>query len=196
MNASQPNPALALAIFGGSFDPPHVAHLLIASYVLALGEVSRVLVVPTFEHAFGKPLSPFEARLELCRRCFEGLPGVEVSGIEAELSRPSYTVRLLERLFAENPERPLRLIIGSDVLDETGAWHDFARVEALAPPLVLTRVGYERPGLGPAVLPAVSSTRVRELLARRTEPEAARELAWLVPRRVLEHIAAASLYAT
>jgi len=184
-----------LAILGGSFDPPHVAHLLVASYVLALGDVQRVLVVPTFEHPFGKPLSPFEERLELCRRCFEGQPGVEVSGIEAELPRPSYTVRLLERLQADNPERPLRLIIGSDVLAETGAWHDFPRVEALAPPLVLARVGHERPGLGPAVLPDVSSTRVRELLARRTEPEAARELAWLVPRRVLEHIAAANLYA-
>ncbi|HEX5098390.1 MAG TPA: nicotinate-nicotinamide nucleotide adenylyltransferase [Polyangiaceae bacterium] len=172
----------ALAIFGGSFDPPHVAHLLVANYVLALGEVGRVLVVPTFEHPFGKPLSPFEERLELCRRCFDGQPGVEVSDIEAELSRPSYTVRLLERLIAEQPERPLRLIIGSDVLAETGAWHDFPRVETLAPPLVLTRAGHERPGLGPAVLPDVSSTRVREL-------------AWLVPRRVLEHIAAANLYA-
>ena len=186
--------APALAVLGGSFDPPHVAHLLIASYVLALGEVSRVLVVPAFEHAFGKPLSPFEERLELCRRCFQELPGVEVSALEAELPRPSYTVRLLERLLRDEPNRPLRLIIGSDVLDETGAWHDFPRVQALAPPLVLTRVGYERPELGPAVLPDVSSTRVRALLARRSEPDAARELSWLVPRRVLEHIAAASLY--
>jgi hypothetical protein len=67
-------------------------------------------------------------------------------------------------------------------------------VEALAPPFVLARVGHARSGLGPAVLPDVSSTRVRELLARRAEPEALRELEWLVPRRVLEHIAAANLY--
>jgi nicotinate-nucleotide adenylyltransferase len=189
------SPQRPLAILGGSFDPPHVAHLLMATYVLALGEVGRVLVVPAFEHAFGKPLSPFEERLELCRRCFGELPGVEVSALEAELPRPSYTVRLLERLLADEPTRPLRLVIGSDVLDETAAWHDFARVQALAPPLVLTRVGYERPELGPAVLPDVSSTRVRTLLARRHEPDAARELSWLVPRRVLEHIAAANLYA-
>jgi len=183
-----------LAVFGGSFDPPHVAHLLTASYVLSLGEVDGVLVVPTLEHAFGKRLSSFEDRLELCRRCFSDLPRVEVSGLEAELPRPSYTVRLLERLAADEPGRSLRLIIGSDVLAETPAWHEFERVRALAPPLVLTRVGYERPDLGPALLPDVSSTQVRELLAHRDEPEAARELTWLVPRRVLEHIAAANLY--
>jgi len=80
------------------------------------------------------------------------------------------------------------------VLAETASWHDFPRVEALAPPLVLTRVGHERPGLGPAVLPNVSSTRIRELLARRDDPDAQAELSGLVPRRVLEHIAAANLY--
>jgi nicotinate-nucleotide adenylyltransferase len=184
----------SLAIFGGSFDPPHVAHLLAVSYVLATGDVERVLVAPTFEHAFGKRLAPFEERLELCRRCFRDLARVEVSALEAEMPRPSYTVRLLERLRADHPGRPLRLVIGSDVLADTAAWFEYERVIALAPPLVLTRVGHERPGLGPAVLPDVSSTRIRELLARRLQPDAARELAGLVPRRVLEHIAAAGLY--
>jgi nicotinate-nucleotide adenylyltransferase len=183
-----------LAIFGGSFDPPHVAHLLAASAVLATTDVERVLVAPAFEHAFGKRLAPFAERLELCRRCFEDLARVEVSALEAELPRPNYTVRLLERLRADHPGRPLRLVIGSDVLAETSAWFEYERVIALAPPLVLTRAGHERPGLGPPLLPEVSSTHVRELLARRDEPDAARELDWLVPRRVLEHIAAAGLY--
>jgi len=183
-----------LAIFGGSFDPPHVAHLLAAAYVLATGDVEEVRVVPTFEHAFGKRLAPFEERLELCRRCFADLARVTVSPLEAELPKPNYTVRLLERLRADEPGRPLRLVIGSDVLAETSAWFEYERVLALAPPLVLARVGHERAGLGPALLPDVSSTRVRELLARRQEPEAALELAGLVPRRVLEHIAAAGLY--
>lgn len=183
-----------LAIFGGSFDPPHVAHLLAASYVLATSDVTEVLVAPTFEHAFGKRLAPFEERLELCRRCFADDPRVTVSSLEAELPRPNYTVRLLERVRADHPGRPLRLVIGSDLLAETHAWFEFERVLALAPLLVLARVGHDQPGLGPAVLPDVSSTHVRELLARRETAEAAHELAGLVPRRVLEHIAAAGLY--
>ena len=183
-----------LAIFGGSFDPPHVAHLLAASYVLATTDAAEVLVAPTFEHAFGKQLAPFEERLELCRRCFADQARVTVSSLEAELPRPNYTVRLLERVHADHPGRPLRLVIGSDLLAETQAWFEFERVVALAPLLVLARVGHERPGLGPAVLPDVSSTHVRELLARRPDPVARAELAGLVPRRVLEHIAAAGLY--
>jgi nicotinate-nucleotide adenylyltransferase len=185
---------MTTAVFGGSFDPPHVAHLLVASFVLAVGEFDRVLVVPAFEHPLDKALSPFAERLELCRLCFAELPRVEVSGVEAELPRPSYTWRLLERLLADRPGEPLRLIIGSDVLPETPRWHDFERVKALAQPFVITRPGFEQPGLGPALMPDVSSTRVRELLARRGEADADRELAWLVPRRVRERIAELGLY--
>ena len=185
---------MKVAVYGGSFDPPHVAHRLVADYVLAVGGFERLLVLPVHEHAFGKKLAPFEERLELCRRCFEGLPGVEVSALEAELPPPNYTERTLERLLEQNPAFELRLVIGSDVLGETSGWHDFARVSLLAPPFVLTRKGYERPELGPAVLPDVSSTHVRDLLRRREEPDALRELAWLLPERVLEYVRERGLY--
>jgi nicotinate-nucleotide adenylyltransferase len=185
---------MKVAVYGGSFDPPHVAHRLTAAYVLAVGGFERLLVLPVHEHAFGKKLAPFADRLELCRRCFEGLAAVEVSGLEAELPPPNYTERTLERLLELHPEYELRLVLGSDVLDETESWHDFARVAELAPPFAVTRVGYERPGLGPAVLPDVSSTRVRELLSRREDPEADLELRWLVPRRVLDYLDERGLY--
>jgi nicotinate-nucleotide adenylyltransferase len=185
---------MTIAVFGGSFDPPHVAHLLVVSYVLAVGEFERVLVVPVFEHALDKQLAPFADRLDLCLHAFAELPHVEVSEIEADLPRPSYTVRLLERLRADRPDESLRLIIGSDVLPETPRWHDFESVKALAPPFVITRAGFEGEGLGPALMPDVSSTRVRELLARRGDPAVDRELAWLVPRRVRERISERGLY--
>lgn len=185
---------MTTAVFGGSFDPPHVAHLLAAAYVLGVGGFERLVIAPVYAHAFAKPLSDFEERVELCRACFAELPRVEVSSLEAELPRPNYTVRLLERLRSERPDEPLRLVVGSDVLPETARWHDFARVSELAPPFVLTRRGFERPGLGPALLPEVSSTHVRELLARRGDPDAERELAWLVPERVRARIFERGLY--
>jgi nicotinate-nucleotide adenylyltransferase len=185
---------MTTAVFGGSFDPPHIAHLLTVSFVLAVGEFERVLVVPAFEHPLDKRLTPFADRLELCRQAFADLPRVEVSGIEAELPRPSYTIRLLERLHADRPDEPLRLVIGSDVLHETPRWHDFEGVKALAPPFVITRAGFEGEGLGPALMPDVSSTLVRGLLARRGDPVVESELTWLVPRRVLERIALRGLY--
>jgi len=183
-----------VAFYGGSFDPPHVGHLLSAAYALATGGFDQVLVMPVFEHAFGKDLAPFDARLELCRACFEGLSGVHVSSLEAELERPNYTERTLARLAADHPDWRMRVLVGSDVLADTGAWHDFAAVERLAPPYVLTRRGFERPGAGPALLPEVSSTEVRELLRRRHERDAAERLRFLVPARVLERVTALGLY--
>jgi nicotinate-nucleotide adenylyltransferase len=185
---------MTTAVFGGSFDPPHVAHLLAVAYALGVGGFERVVVAPVYEHAFEKPLTDFEDRVELCRACFAELPRVEVTRLEAELPRPNYTVRLLERLRADRPAEPLRLVIGSDVLPETARWHDFERVSELAPPFVLTRRGFERPELGPALLPEVSSTRVRELLGRPGDAEAERELAWLVPKRVRDRIVERGLY--
>jgi len=184
----------SIAVFGGSFDPPHVAHVLTAHYVLAVGGFDRVIVVPVCDHAFGKRMAPFEDRLALARACFEHDARVEVSAIEAELPRPNYTERTLERLRELMPDAAFQLVMGSDVLPETAHWHDFPRVCELAPPFVLTRAGHERPELPPAVLPEVSSTEVRELLARRGEAEADRRLAALVPRRVLELIDARGLY--
>lgn len=185
---------MRVAFYGGSFDPPHVGHLLSAAYALSMG-FEKVLVVPVYEHAFGKRMAPFAARVELCRACFRGLAGVEVSELEATLAPPSYTVRTLERLTAEHPDWKLRVLVGSDVLAETHAWHDFPRVEALAPLFVLPRLGHEVEGLGPAVLPEVSSTEVRSLLAaRRGSPEAARRLGQLVPAAVLEAVERLGLY--
>jgi nicotinate-nucleotide adenylyltransferase len=184
----------SIAVFGGSFDPPHVGHLLAVEYVLAIAAFERAIVVPVCDHAFGKRMAPFEDRLTLARACFGHDTRVEVSAIEAELPRPNYTERTLERLHALVPGASFGLVLGSDVLPETAHWHDFPRVRELAPPFVLTRAGYEEPELPPPVLPEVSSTHVRELLGRRAEAEAGRRLAALVPRRVLEAIEARGLY--
>jgi nicotinate-nucleotide adenylyltransferase len=179
--------------FGGSFDPPHVAHVLAVTYALSVADFARVLVVPVFEHAFGKRLCPFEQRLRLCELAFAPLQRVEVSAVEAELARPSYTLHTLQHLARTQPEWRLRLLIGSDVLSDTSRWYGFDEVAALAPPLVLTRAGFSQVG-ATALLPDVSSTRVRELLEQRGQRSADDELARLVPRAVLDHIDAHGLY--
>src|SRR5688572_7559026 len=184
-----------VAIYGGSFDPPHVAHLFTASYVLATGGFERVLVVPVYEHAFNKALAPFEHRVAMCRLCFAGLSGVEVSDIEAALPRPSYTERTLERIAREHPDWRLRFVMGSDALADTSKWHDYEGVARLAPPFVVTRRGHELPGAGPALLPEVSSTGIRTLVSSRfTHSESERELSALVPEKVLSYIDEHALY--
>jgi len=182
-----------LAIFGGSFDPPHVGHVLAAQYVLSTEMVERVLVVPVFSHAFDKDMAAYDDRLELARAAFGQLPGVEVSDVERQLPTPSYTVRTLEELTARHPGDQLRLLVGADVLGDVERWVRFDEVCRLAPLLVLGRVGFGAENY-PAVLPDVSSTRVRRWLQERPAPVALAELGRAVPAAVLRQIEARRLY--
>lgn len=153
-----------LAIFGGSFDPPHLAHTLVATYVLAAHACDRVLVVPTAEHAFGKRLTGFAHRVKMCELAMAPLRAVEISTIEVTLPAPNRTLHTLEALALAYPGAQLRLVIGADLLKETPSWHNFARVEQLAPPIVVERQGYERSGVNAPALPGISSTEVRRRL--------------------------------
>lgn len=180
-----------LAVFGGSFNPPHVAHALACVLAKKTGGVDGVLVVPTFRHAFSKELAPFEARLAMCRLAMGDLPGVEVSRAEEELGGESRTLRLLEHLATTHPGVPLRLLVGADILLETHKWHRWDEVARIAPPLVLGRVGITHPEAPAPVLPDVSSTRVRALLR---DGDDDRTLAALVPRDVIAYAREHALY--
>jgi nicotinate-nucleotide adenylyltransferase len=184
----------SVAIYGGSFDPPHVSHVLAAVYALKVGGFDRVLVVPVFEHAFHKQLTTFAHRTRMCELAFAGIEGVEVSPIERDLATPSLTLRTLEQLATVHPEWSMRLLVGSDVLGDTAKWHAFERVAQLAPPYVVARPGYEHPDSRAALLPDVSSTRIRDALAAPNEPDHAALLATSVPRAVLTYIVEHGLY--
>ena len=179
----------ALGVFGGSFDPPHAGHVLLAAYALACAPIAGILVVPTFQHAFGKRSASFDDRVRMCERAFGGLAGVTVTRIEERLGGASYTVRTLEALGSERPGVPLRLLIGADVLPETPRWRQWERVAALAPPYVVGRGGSDSPEDAP-VLPTISSTEVRERYRIGGSVER-----W-VPRAVDAYVRAHGLYGT
>jgi nicotinate-nucleotide adenylyltransferase len=181
-----------VAVFGGSYNPPHVGHVLACALLAAVEEVDRILVVPTFRHPFAKALAPFEDRLRMCELAMGELARVTVSRVEEEIGGESRTLRTLEHLHAAHPDWRLRLVIGADILTEAPRWFGFESIVKLAPPIVLARAGVEAPGQGPPLLPRVSSTQVREALGR-GDFETARHF---VPRAVLAHIRARGLYAT
>jgi nicotinate-nucleotide adenylyltransferase len=184
---------MQVAFYGGSFNPPHVAHLLTAAYLLGVAGFERVLAVPVFSHAFDKRLVSFEHRVRMSELALAWLPGVEVSRLEERLATPSLTLRTLRQVKAQHPDWQLRLVIGADVLFESHKWHAFDEVKQLAVPLVLGRLGFAHPDAPPPVLPDVSSTRIRELLAD-DGPEARRELDVYVPGAVLAYARAHGLY--
>jgi len=184
---------VAIAVYGGSFDPPHIAHVLATQYVLSIGEVSEVWVLPVYEHAFQKALTPFELRVEMCCAAFQNDARVHVSELERQLPRPNFTLNTLEAIRSQRPGEELRLIVGADVIADSKNWHRFEEVEALAPPLVLGRAGVSSATAPPAVLPEVSSTEIRQWFAS-GEKVAQEHLRRLVPETVRRIAERESLY--
>ncbi len=178
------------ALFGGSFNPPHLAHVLALSVVLARFEVERILVIPTFQHPFAKSLVPYEDRVKMCELGMGWLPKVEISRVEEELGGESRTLRTIEHLKAKHPERALRLVCGADIIVESAKWYGFDKIKELAPPIVLGRVGVTFEGAPAPILPDLSSTEVRALVA---DGKIA-ELEPLLPKKVLDYIVARGLY--
>jgi nicotinate-nucleotide adenylyltransferase len=179
-----------VAVFGGSFNPPHVAHVLACALVLATENVDRIVVVPTFRHPFAKELAPFEDRVAMCELAMAWLPGVDVSRVEEQLGGESRTLRTLEAIRSAHPEWALRLVIGADIVADAPRWFAFDEIVRIAPPIVLGRAGVKAPGAGPPLLPEVSSTQVRDAIAR----GAWNDLGKRVPRAVIAHVRSRRLY--
>lgn len=184
-----------LALFGGSFNPPHVGHQMAMLYALATARVERLLMVPCFRHAFDKPLEPFEHRLAMSRlaaRPFGGPSGgmVEVSDIEARLGRESRTLKTVQALHAERPGTKLVLVIGADLVAERERWYGWEELRTLVEFAVVGR-GQRGASEGAAVaIPDVSSSEIRERLA------AGQSIEGRVQAEILDYIAAHGLYRT
>ncbi|MGQ0506657.1 MAG: nicotinate (nicotinamide) nucleotide adenylyltransferase [Myxococcaceae bacterium] len=179
-----------VALFGGSFNPPQVGHLLAAHYVHATQPVDEVWLMPAFNHAFKKNLVPFEHRKAMCDMMREEANGwLKVSGIEAQLGGEGRTVDTLEALGRRYPNHHFSLVIGADIVEELPKWKNFARIQELVKVIVLNRPGYRvTDGIDSPLSVEVSSTEARRRLAK---GESATEL---VPRRVLEYAKQHSLY--
>jgi nicotinate-nucleotide adenylyltransferase len=179
-----------VALLGGSFNPPHVAHLMAAYWTLATQGVQEVWLLPSYRHPFGKALAPFEDRVEMCRLAVAALRGAHVCAAEAELREDPLcgkTARTLEHLRAKHPTFRFALVVGADILPETEKWYRFDRVKALARIIVIGREGYP-PVPGAPALPAISSTEIRARLGRGDD------VTGLVPEKVRRYAEAHGLY--
>ena len=181
---------MQVALFGGSFNPPHVAHQMVALYVLETARIDQIWFVPTWKHPFHKPLAPFEARLRMCEIAVKSLGSrARVSEIERTIGGPSRTLNTVRRLRKLNPTHEYSLVIGSDVAEEVPTWYRSEDLQTLVPFIIVGR----RAAKGaaehtPVTMPEVSSTEVRSLL------RAGKSAEGLVPRAVLDYIYRHGLY--
>ena len=183
------------ALFGGSFDPVHVGHLIVAE---AAGEAlgARVRFLPAREQPFKRArheATP-EQRAEMLELAVAGNPRLAVERIELSLPAPSYTVRTLEALARREPGNRFTLLLGADAALEFAGWRDVAALPALADVAVFARPGSrvpEHPWIARVVaVPALdlSATLVRERVRR------GQSIRYLVPDGVRDYIATHGLY--
>jgi len=178
---------MRVALFGGSFNPPHLAHQLVGLYVLETEPVDELWLVPCFKHPFDKALEAFQDRLNMCELAAEALGArVRVSDVEGRLGGESRTLRTIKAVQAEFPEHALSLVLGGDLLPELPAWYGAEELQRLVKLIVVGRAGH---GGGSGLeMPAVSSTEVRGRLSSGQRVE------HLVPRSVLDYIRQRKLY--
>ncbi len=136
---------MRIGILGGTFDPPHIGHLIIAEEAREKLELDRVYFIPARQppHKLGQPVTPLEDRVAMLRLALRYNPFFSLSLIEADRPGPSYTSDTLRELRADfPPETGLFFIMGMDSLEQLPTWHEPREIVALCMLAVLGRPGY------------------------------------------------------
>ncbi|HET8758179.1 MAG TPA: nicotinate-nucleotide adenylyltransferase [Solirubrobacteraceae bacterium] len=193
-----------LGLLGGTFNPPHIGHLVCATQALAALELDRVLFVPVNQppHKAAESDPGVEHRVELCRRAVAGNHGLDVSLVDAEVPGPSFTVDTLSRLHDRCPGDQLTFIVGGDMAFSLPTWREPEAILELAELGVAEREGVRRADIVERLsdlgtehvrffdMPRldISSSQIRRMVA------AGRPIRYLVPDAVAEHIEREGLY--
>jgi nicotinate-nucleotide adenylyltransferase len=186
-----------VGIFGGTFDPPHVGHLIAAQDAIDVLSLDSVLFVPARvpPHKQNENVTDAPLRLRMIRAATAGDSRFEVSDVELRRNAPSYTVDTLRELRRERPNDELFLLLGVDQVAELSTWREPEEVLRNARLVMLARSGVSEAAATsmvhqtvPVTRVDVSSTLVRERVA------AGQSVRYLVPENVEQIIAAERLY--
>jgi nicotinate-nucleotide adenylyltransferase len=196
---------MRLGLYGGTFDPIHLGHLILAESCREAVALDRVwfVVAGAPPHKPGER-TPVADRLEMVRIAVAGHPAFEVSELETKGPGPHYSFQTLEAIRRDRPEDELFFLIGADSLVDLPTWRRPERIAALATIVVVNRPGFDPalavavPDLGPEARPIRSVTvppigiASKDLRRRVAE---GRTIRYQVPRGVEAYIAAHGLYA-
>ncbi len=198
-DGSGPGAVERVGIFGGTFDPIHIGHLVAAVRVHEALGLDRVLLVVANEpwQKDGRGVSPAGDRLAVVAAAVDGVPGLEPCGLEIERGGPSYTIDTVRQLTAAHPGTRFSLIVGADVARQLDTWHDADTLAGLVGLVIVDRGGVERPPDPPGwqvehvPIPSleVSSSDLRGRLA------AGRSVDFLIPAPAILCIGRLGLYA-
>ncbi|MFA5024163.1 MAG: nicotinate (nicotinamide) nucleotide adenylyltransferase [Patescibacteria group bacterium] len=162
-----------IAIFGGSFDPPHCGHQYVCHWLKYSLNIQEVIVAPVYQHTFGKILAPFENRFEMCDLMCKGNSYSFASRAEQGRPIPNTSYNLLKH-FKDTycNSAPMVLVIGADCLKDITSWDRWQELPSLAKILVIDRFGCENVDAPldvlryPLSVSCASSSLVRDKLAK------------------------------
>ena len=188
---------MRIGVFGGSFDPVHLGHLIVAQEAATRLGLDQVRLVPAGQQPFKRETRPASAadRMAMLRLAVADDARLVADDREIRRPGPSYTVDTLRELRADCPDAELCLLVGADAAGDLPTWHDAATIPSLARVVVLTRPGARVPShpliAQTLVVPAIGITAT-DVRARCRRGESVR---YLVPDAVARYIAERRLYA-
>jgi nicotinate-nucleotide adenylyltransferase len=138
-----------VGIFGGTFDPVHLGHLIMAEQCREQAALDQIWFVPAARppHKQERTLTPFAQRVEMLALAIAGMPAFRVDELERDRPGPSYTAETLQALHERYPETQFSLLLGSDSLPDLPGWKNPKRIIELAELLVFARPDWPLRGL-------------------------------------------------
>lgn len=185
-------------MLGGTFDPPHLGHLVVADQVLHALSLDEVVLVPAnepWQKVGSRKISSAEQRLAMTEAAVGDAAGLSVSGIELELGGPSYTSVTLDALAERRPDADWLVIVGADAAAGLDTWYNTERLREQATIVVVNRPGADfQPPTGwswdlveiPSI--SISGTGLRRRVAQGIS------IRFLTPHSVIDHIERWNLY--
>jgi nicotinate-nucleotide adenylyltransferase len=189
---------MRIGIFGGSFDPIHLGHLILVEQCRDQAKLDQVLLIPAPRppHKVNKAAASFADRMEMLKLAIARQPAFQIDTCEADRPGLSYTVDTLKYLHQRDPGNEWFLILGGDSVRDFETWRDPEGIAKLATLLIVDRPGTE--GVHPpkycqfqriiSPLIDISSTNIRERVKN------GQSIRYLVPENVAEFIAKEKLY--
>lgn len=180
-----------LMLFGGSFDPPHNGHVLIAQNIVSQHIADQVIFIPCANHPFAKEMSPARHRLAMLTL----LPTIIVNTYELDRKEKSYSIDTLYHFSAKHSQDTISWLIGSDQLPSFHKWHQYQEILDQFRVYVYPRTGFPFEPLYSNMIPLremeeinVSSTLVRDAVRHGTDIQS------YVPHQIAEYIRENALY--
>lgn len=197
---------MKIGLFGGTFDPPHIGHLILASEAVGQLGLSRLLwmLAPDPPHKLEQPITPLPHRLEMLKRAIAGNESFEISYLEIERPGPHYTIDTVRQLSKLEPNADIALLLGGDSLRDLPTWRQYSDLVAEVCQIgVMRRPGepFDMPALegkipGITAKVAFIDAPLQDLASREIRRRASSGAAWryYVHADVYEYIEANRLY--